>query len=267
MKSGALKAATARRDRALVRSELDRAFELPADVVAKMDQVFGRTVTRTLDRSSVDTAGTGVMRARDIPVILRDPATKSAVTKTLQDAIGTRSSSGARQGPFAWNGVSYPTAPSARRQTLIRMQKAMHDLQPVIMSWYVDFNAMDPQGRFLAPPKTPGSQGGHMVVVEDYQIDDVPGFGTLPAGTVETRPDALKAALDPAAKVEFIRIKNSWGTYREDQSIVVGGYYDLYMKYLDGPIKSCVQKPDESGSTDDCTDDTPLNEFILPPGY
>jgi hypothetical protein len=163
--------------------------------------------------------------------------------------------------------VNYPNAQAARRQTLARMQKVMHDQLPVIMSWYVDFNAMDPQGRFLAPPPTPGAQGGHMVVTDDYQITNVPGFGTLSAGTVESRPDALQAALDPSAKIEFIRIKNSWGTYRADTSVVEGGYYDLYMKYLDGPMKHCTQNADETASTDDCYDDTPLEGFVLPPGY
>jgi hypothetical protein len=267
LKSGALKDLAKRRDRALVRAELDRAFELPPEIVAKMDKVFGRTVTRTLDRGTFAVDGTGVMRASEIPILVRDPGTHRSVTRTLQDAIGSRSASGGRQGAFAWNQVSYPTSPSARRQTLTRVQKAMHEGQPVIMSWRVDFNALDPQGRFLAPPDEPGEQGGHMVVVEDYQINNVPGFGTLPVGILETRPEALQAALAPEAQIEFIRIKNSWGTGRADTSVVPGGYFDLYMKYLDGPAKNCVQNAEGTDSTDDCFMDTPLNEFVLPPGY
>jgi hypothetical protein len=58
-----------------------------------------------------------------------------------------------------------------------------------------------------------------------------------------------------------------WGTYSADTSIVAGGYHDLYMKYLDGPIKNCVQNAEGTDSTDDCFDDTPLNDFVLPPGY
>jgi hypothetical protein len=267
MKTGALKTRDARQDRAIVRAELDRAFELPASIIEKMDQVFGRAVTRTLDRSSVETAGTGIMRAREVPVLVRDPVTRQPVQRTLQDAIGTRGVSGGREGPFAWNQVSYPSSASARRQTLVRVQKAMHDQQPVVVSWRVDFNAQDPQGRFLAPPEEPGAQGGHMVIVDDYQINDVPGFGSLTAGTLETRPDALQAALSPSANIEFIRVKNSWGTGRADPSFVPGGYYDLYLKYLDGPAKNCVQNPEGTDSTDDCFDGTPLSHFILPAGY
>ena len=268
LKSGALATPEARRDRALVRRELDKAWELSANVVRQLDRVFGASVSRTLDRSTVSTSFTSIRRANTIKVSLRDPDTKQPITATPQDAIGTRSTWGwQREGRLAWKQASYPTSPTQRRAMLIRMQKAMHDKQPVVMSWYVDFNALDPQGRFAAPPATPGHQGGHMVVVEDYQINDVPGFGTLKAGVNETRPEALEAALSPSAKIELIRVKNSWGSYRIDRQFVLPGYHDLYMKYLDGPIKACEQNADDTGSTDNCWDDTPLNDFVLPAGY
>lgn len=268
LKTGALATPEARRNRALVRSELDRAFELSQNVVKQLNRVFGTAVTRTLDKSTVSTSFTSIKRAKDIKVQLRDPDTKEAVKVTLQDAIGTSTSTWApRAGRFAWQRTSYPTSPVSRRTMLARLQRAMHDRQPVIMSWYVDFNALDASGRFAAPPATPGRQGGHMVVVEDYQINDVPGFGTLKAGEVETRADALAAALSPSAKIEFIRVKNSWGSYRPDRQFILPGYHDLYMKYLDGPIKACEQNETDTGSTDNCWDDAPLNDFILPAGY
>jgi hypothetical protein len=269
LKSGALSTPEARRDRALVRRELDAAWELAPGVRAQLTRVFGAAVIRTLDKSTVSTSFSSIKRAKDIKASLRDPDTHQPVVATLQDAIGTRSSSwsGDRTGRLAWQMASYPSSPSARRTMLARVQRAMHDKQPVVMSWYVDFNALDDQGRFAAPPATPGHQGGHMVVVEDYQINGVPGFGTLKAGTLETRPEALQAALDPAAKIEFIRIKNSWGSYRADRQFVLPGYHDLYMKYLDGPTKHCTQNETDTGSTSDCYDDTPLNDFVLPPGY
>jgi hypothetical protein len=40
------------------------------------------------------------------------------------------------------------------------------------------------------------------------------------------------------------------------------GFHDLYMKYLDGPVKHCAE-----GSTTNCWDDVPLNDVVLPPGY
>jgi hypothetical protein len=268
LKTGALKTQAARSDRALVRKELDLAWELTPSVVSQLNRVFGTSVTRTLDRSTVSTSFTSIKRANTIRVQLRDPDTKQPVVVTLQDAIGTRTSSwGPRAGRYAWQMNSYPSSASARRTMLARVQRAMHDKQPVIMSWYVDFNALDVYGRFAAPPTEPGRQGGHMVVVEDYQINDVPGFGTLKAGVNETRPAALQAALSSSAKIEFIRIKNSWGSYRPDRQFVIPGYHDLYMKYLDGPMKHCTQNEDDTDSTDDCYDDTPLNDFVLPAGY
>ncbi|MBX3187527.1 MAG: hypothetical protein KF819_10955 [Labilithrix sp.] len=268
IKSGALSTPEARRDRALVRRELDTAWELSSNVRSQITRVFGASVSRTLDRSTVSTSFTSIRRASSIRVELRDPQTRQPVTATLQDALGTRTTSwGPREGRFAWQMTSYPTSAAARRNTLIRVQKAMHDRQPVIMSWFVDFNALDPQGRFAAPPATPGRQGGHMVVVEDYQINDVPGFGTLKVGQLETRPEALEAALSPAAKIELIRVKNSWGSFRPDRQFVLPGYHDLYMKYLDGPVKRCSENADGTTNTNNCYDDTPLNDFVLPPGY
>ncbi|MBX3198805.1 MAG: hypothetical protein KF894_11765 [Labilithrix sp.] len=269
IKSGALSTPEARRDRAVVRKELDKAFELAPNVVTQLNRVFGAGVVRTLDKSTVSTRFTSIKRAADIKVRLRDPQTKEPVTANLQDALGTRTStwSNYRSGRYAWQPASYPWSPSSRRSMLTRLQRAMHDGQPVIMSWYVDFNALDAQGRFAAPPATPGRQGGHMVVVEDYQINDVPGFGTLKVGVKETRPEALAAALSPSAKIELIRVKNSWGSFRPDREFVLPGFHDLYMDYLDGPIQQCTQKDDDTGSTDNCWDATPLNDFIFPPGY
>ncbi len=264
--TGALSTPAARQDRELVRRQLDAAFELAPEVVEQLDRVFEPQVTRTLEEGSVDLSGTAIKRPSDIKALLRDPTTKEPYLGTLADAIGTRTSTwGDRSGPFAWKTVTYPSDPAARRTVLARMQRAMHDRQPVVLSWHVDFAALDPSGRFLAPPAQPGSQGGHLVVVDDYQVNDVPGFGTLPAGVVETRADALAAALLPEAEIEFIRIKNSWGTAMPDPLLIGRGYNDLFMAYLDGPMLHCRQ---ENGtSTNDCWLDTPLKYFVLPAGY
>lgn len=266
LKSGALKEMSARRERALVRSELDRAWALSAEVIAELDSAFGTSVNRTVDRTA-DLTGTKITASKDIPVTLVDPETHAPVDATLSDAIGTSSGFRGRTGRLAWKSVNYGWSAASRRTFQKRVQRAMADKQPVVMSWFVDFNALDAQGRFMAPPATPGHQGGHMVVVEDYEIDNVPGFGTLPAGTVETRADALAASLADEAEIKFIRIKNSWGTARADRGFSIPGYHDLYMKYLDGPVSQCQAKPDGSPDTDNCWDTTPLNEAILPAGY
>jgi hypothetical protein len=265
LKSGALSTPTARRNRALVRAELDKAWGLSSSVVAQLDRVFGRSVSRTLDRTASNT-GTSIKKASQIPVLVPDAQTHQQVRATLQDALGRRNGFFGRTGPLAWQEAFYPSDARGRRELLKRVQRAMADHAPVIMSWFVDFNSLDAQGRFFAPPATPGRQGGHMVVVDDYEITNVPGFGTLKAG-VDATPKQLEAALDDAAEIVFIRIKNSWGSFRPDRQFVVPGYHDLYMKYLNGPVDRCEEKEDGSTDTENCSPDTPLQDVVLPAGY
>lgn len=268
LKTGALATSVARSDRATIRAELDRVFNVSATVKAELDTVFGAGVVRTLDRSTSAAVGSHVMTTRSIAVKTTDPLSRVPVTVTLADVIGTPSSWGAgRGGRYAWQSASYPTSASSRRNFWKRMQRAMHDQQPVVISWRVDFNALDATGNFAAPPTEPGRQGGHLVVVEDYEIDNVPGYGTLPAGTPEARPAALSAALADSATIKFLRIKNSWGSTRPGPFL---GYNDLYTSYLNGPIKSCeTDASDEPLEPFDehCWDATPLQAMTLPPGY
>ena len=267
LKSGELSKPEVRSDRAKVRAELDKAWGLTPEMTAQLDTVFGKDVSKTLDKATAST-GTSIKRAVELEIQLMDPRTQKPVKATLADALGKRSSSwGPRTGTLAWQTVSYPTTATERRNFQVRVQKAMHDSQPVILSWFVDFNALDPQGRFMAPPATPGRQGGHMVVVEDYEINDVPGFGTLKAGELETRPEALAAALDPRANISFIRVKNSWGAYRPDRQFVVPGYHDLYMKYLNGPVQQCAVDANEVPDPTKCHNTTPWQDATLPAGY
>ena len=259
LKTGALSTAAARADRATIRAELDRVFGLHDDVKAQLDTAFGAGVVRTLDRSPTSVTGTKVLTTRSISVRTTDPRTHAPVTATLADVV--------RGGRYSWQGYSYPSDAFSRRQLWKRVQRAMHDKLPVVISWRVDFNALDATGNFAMPPSEPGRQGGHLVVVEDYEIDNVPGYGTLAAGTVETRPAALAAALDDTARVRFIRIKNSWGSMRAGPAL---GYNDLYLDYLNGPVKQCEVDADDEPLTpfaDHCWDAVPLNAVTLPAGY
>ena len=144
------------------------------------------------------------------------------------------------------------------------MQKALHDEQPVIISWFVDFNAMTARTASSPRPPRPGHQGGHMTVIEDYQAE-VPGVGTLRGGRARHRSQRVKAQLlADDVKIEFLRIKNSWGNYRSDRMFVLPGYHDLYMTYLRGPIKHC---PETFTNVSECYDDVPFNDIVLPPNY
>lgn len=280
LKNGALSTSAARRNRVTVRAELDRAWNLNSDTRALLDAVFGPGVSKTLDKAyatqvppSVEaTSGTlRVLRPVDVAARVRSRESgNSFEVKTLADVIG---GGYWRSGPYAWQEVDYPYSLSDRREVQKRVQRALNDHQPVIVSWFVDFNALARDSTFtveeLKRRGGPGRQGGHMVVMHDYEVDNVPGYGTLKAGVEETRPEALSATLASEATVRFFRVKNSWGAYRPDRWDVSDfpGYHDLFVTYLDGPIQQCGQ--DEHGNTNpnSCWSTTPLRDLVLPAGY
>lgn len=262
LKSGVLSDPQKRRDRKLVRQELDKAWGLSASTTAMIDQVFGADVSRTMytDGLSIP-VDSGLRYTKEISV---------GKNISLADAIGLPAGTYSqgflqRKGKYAWNEVNYPSSATARRDFLRRAQKAMHAGMPIVMTWFVDFAAMDSQNRFVAPPASPGRQGGHMTVLEDYQIKDVPGYGTLEAGVLVTDPKMLEAALAPEAKIEFFRIKNSWGTglAPNDAGEEFRGYHDLYMDYLNGPLVRCTES---NGDKCGIKSNVPgLTAFVLPP--
>lgn len=267
LREGALKTVEARKDRALVRRELDAAWELRPEMVEKMNAVFGEGYDRSLEQpDTVLPAGSPIRHAKSVPVSLAsaDGTTRRA---TLAEAIGDpdRDQWGHRTGAAAWSEWQYPKSPADQRAFQIRIQKALHARQPVVISWFIDFASLNGRGEFRAPPARPGRQGGHVTVLEDYQVNDVPGFGSLKAGVTETRPEALRAALDPAAKIEFFRTKNSWGT-GAGPAPEFSGYLDLYTEYLNGPVKKC-ETASTGGGEAVCNDEQPLWRAGLPAGF
>jgi hypothetical protein len=259
LKNGALKEAAARKDRRLVRAELDKAWGLSPTVSAALDTAFGADVSKTLMSSGYTLpSGSPIESTRTITV---------GRNITLADAFGepvTPTNILKRKGKYAWNEASYPTSPTDRREVQRRMQAAMHEGMPVILTWFVDFAAMS-GSTFKAPPTSPGRQGGHMTVVEDYQVSNVPGFGTLEAGTLVTDPNALQAALAPEATLDFIRIKNSWGLglAPAEASEEFRGYYDLHAAYLDGTLTKCTESNGDACGTK--TQVSGATNLILPP--
>jgi hypothetical protein len=282
MKSGRLATPNARRNRSLVRTVLDEAFALSPEVRAQMRKVFGATATRNLTSKSrttgkftADTRGTFVVRPSEFAVKYTRWDAAAGKSEVVTGSLDKAMSEWRSAYYSTWNG----------RATQIRVQRALHDAQPVVVSWMVDFNALSnsdqpgaPQGSFtktLLDRNKPGRQGGHMTVFHDYEIKLASGE-VLAAGTTldPANPEhkaKLDAALDPRATIIKMRVKNSWGTARDDRGFVrgFGGYHDLYMDYLNGPIKSCTETDNlkplaERGCNRDAT---PLNEVILPPGY
>lgn len=279
---GQLATSEARRNRKLVRQILDEAFGLSEDVRAQMHKVFGVTATRNLTTRSAtsakllaNTANTFVVRPSDFAVTYTrwNAATSQGeeVKTTLDQAMNEWRSAYYS----SWNG----------RSTLTRLQRALHDHQPVVASWFVDFNAMSnfdqpdaPRGSFtkaLLDRQGPGRQGGHMTVFHDYEVK-LPSGEVLAAGedldpADPASAEKLAAALEPSAEIVKLRVKNSWGSARSDRGFVpeLPGYHDLYMDYLNGPVTACTETENAKPLAErGCTSErTPLREIILPPGY
>ncbi len=262
--SGVLSTSSARKNKKLVRSELNNAFMLSATVVASMNQVFGESTERNFSQTSApSTSGTPFINAKAFQVAYPrlSKSTVSETKTTLSEAMNS------------WVSVSYPSSTSSRRALQIRAQKALHASAPVAISWKVDFNALDristspTYGSFnmktLLGKGTVGSQGSHQTVLEDYEVK-LPDGTTLEAG-ITLDPVADKSKFDSAllttSEIVFLRTKNSWGsTYYPTEG--KAGYHDLYMDYLNGPIDWC--NSDRSSCT---TKTTPLTAFVLPPGF
>ncbi len=276
LKDGRLKTSESRRDYALVRDVMDEAWQLEPEVSAQLDAVFGEDGQTTLnDGGNVE--GSNII----------DPST-FLVSYTARDYDGnvTLKETNVLEAISDWRDVSYPSWGSdietKRRNFLIRVQRALHDGQPVVITWDVDFNAMENDmdnplvGSFnmttLGEAGGPGRQGGHMTVLEDYEAE-TEEFGLLKAGETldpNNEEDAAKldALLLPSTDIKFLRIKNSWGSLRPDRGFAPGfpGYHDLYTDYLNGPIKFCPSVEDKTN--ENCTStSTPLSKVMLPPGY
>jgi hypothetical protein len=253
-----------------VREIFDDAWGLSPEVRAQLDRAFGADGEQTL-RQGASVEGTAILDPATVQVRYteRFGGQTQAVDASLLDAIS------------GWSEVRYPFGDTARRDFLRRVQLALHDRQPVVLTWDVDFNALensDPerQGSFnlttLSEAGRPGGQGGHMTVLEDYAAETAE-FGLLEAG-VTLDPDdpagaaRLEAALRADSQITLLRTKNSWGASRPDREFAPGfpGYHDLWMDYLNGPIPFCPDATDPTNET--CAGESvPLRTVLLPPGY
>ncbi len=198
------------------------------------------------------------------PQELQTIAADGTPTITLADVIGTKAPNtkpgdGQRVGAEAWTEVRYTWSESdtARRAALLKnVQFTLNQRLAVPMAWAVANNVAG--GVYRGANVSDWSLTGlHESILVDYEVENVPGFGTLQVDVRETRPEALAATLDDAAKVTFFRIKNSWGvdpvwTPEEMRQFGLSpdnqtaaqkpnflpskpGFNDLFVDYLDVP--------------------------------
>lgn len=270
LKSGDLMSSASRQDGKLVRRVLDEAWGLSGEIRAELDGAFGEDGGMTL-RTGANVEGTSII----------DPATVKARYAKRTGTSSTITTGTLLQALTEWKTVQYPSTKTERRKFMQRVQRALHDRQPVVITWDVDFSAMENgfnerRGSFnmqtLRDMGGPGHQGGHMTVLEDYEVK-TQEFGVLKAGvTLDPVADRakLEAALKDSSEVTLLRIKNSWGADRLDRAFVPDypGYHDLWMDYLNGPIRFCPDVEPAPKTAENCSDETiPLNSVMLPPGY
>ncbi len=141
-----------------------------------------------------------------------------------------------------------------------RIKKALNDHYPVVLSFYVTFNAPDQNGVFnlktLAESGDLGHGGGHMVVLHDYTVDKVPtddGFVSLAEGDMD--PELKEKAL--LGEMNYLVAKNSWGANRRDRPWLRDGYSRFTWDYLQNRYW------DEEGEVYRSF----FRAVVLPPGY
>jgi hypothetical protein len=176
--------------------------------------------------------------------------------------------------PIAGMNPLTPPDPVKWRAYWKRVQKALHDGVPLPMAWSVIDQNIDAMGHFKAGPQIipMSGWGGHEVIITDYQVTNVPNYGTLPVGTAANYQQE-QAALDDKAVIQFFRVKNSWGTNTQVTGFQTqAGYNDVDTDYLTQPLDLCDDSsPDykDAGPTSDkCWAMAPqIWDVILPPGY
>jgi hypothetical protein len=262
---GALASAAARRDPAIVRRELDRAFGVSAALSAELTATFGIDGKTTLTASS-----THVLSSRELAAIAPHPDGTSEVV-TLHDVIGERAAPhdnpDHRTGLFAWSDVDFKRGDAAKTRAFFkRIQRALNAGVPLPFGWFFASNA-DPSNSGVvktvpAEPADAEDSVGHETVIVDYEVENVPGFGTLHAGTPAS-DEAKAAALDDSARVTFLRLSDSYGTHFVNGKRV--NARDLYVDYLLGKVHVCPKGAAPTSSR--CHDEIPLEDVTFPAGF
>jgi len=223
-----------------------RANRTPENVRKVLDEVFG---TNMAEAESI---------ARSAE------STDVGNNSTLEEAL--------RTGGKGWRVVSFPAVygknaqinarvKKSRAAVLKRVMKALNDRKPVVMTLMIDFNALDIEDqtfkKSLLDANGTGSQGGHLVVLNDYTVENVPGYGYIGEGDVS---DEMKLAALEGDIVTFVA-KNSWGKDRPEVGLT-DGYHRFDAAYLFSQLEWKYNE-----NSDLTSFYTTLTNFVLPPGY
>lgn len=231
-------AAVAKHDGEAIRVALDEAWLLSGKTRITLEHAFGKDGTASLKacKAAGDTWCDSILDGDSAKVrLLGRSVTVNAALASYQPH-------------------PYPEDldPAKVREWERVMQRALHGGAPAYIAWWVDGAAMNggvfddkdtAEGEYRDESQSflDGKAGGHASLVVDYGASNVPGFGQLAVGEEETRSAALTAALDDAATVDVLRLKNSWGTDpgKTVSQFGAAGYVDLTRAYYRTPNTLC----------------------------
>lgn len=183
---------------------------------------------------TIDMEGAFQRRHKASATFIKEP--KSGAIKSLKNWLQEwKEVDGDQSGAWtSYEGKKLPSETSfaAYRALEQRMKAALNDHQPVILSFYVSFNAADDDGLFnlnsLARKGQLGHGGGHMLVLHDYAVNQVPNLGRIGEGEV----DGATKSLAMLGELDYVVAKNSWGKDREDRPWLKDGYSRISWDYL-----------------------------------
>lgn len=245
--TGSLATDAQRADRANVIAVLNRAWGVPPDVAALLQNVLGATYDHALaDTTSL--AGTKLHRLDEItagydgatPVTIADLVGLPADTVNFFN--GKRIGATDAKAKYVFSVVTPPSDPTAMHAYLASATATLEQDIPIVMSLLQDDSLDDASGTYQKPASNTltAHAYGHAVTIFDLSVQ-TSAFGLIPAGTPETRPDALAATLADDAKVLSFRARNTyWGTYQPGTKIAFAGgeagTNDYSLDYLEMPV-------------------------------
>ena len=248
MKSGPLSKS---RTPEIVKAELNAAFKVIPGFESKLVYPKDLVTARAADGK--------ILRTLDLEI----DSWKGASFPKNRESMPT-------DGKPAWSGAST----ADQKAMFQRVKRALNDGHPVIMDWFVEFNALDTVGAFtlekLQEMGTAGRQGYHSTVLEDYSVKGINPANNRPfeIGDGAVSPELKELALN-YGDVTALIVKNSWGgNERLDRpSYYVGaskGFHKLRLSYLLGwmPIKKEAEDTSKY-----IRFETPIRRFVLPAGY
>ncbi len=253
---GALARPEDRADFTKVRQVLDDAWRLSVAVRTQLSTAFGVDMSRTFARGATAT-GTPVMSASAISA-----GYGGRTDRTLANAFAE------------WREIGYSSW--SARETLRRVQRALHAREPVVMSWLVDFNALESRwghplyGSFnlqtLEGSGAPGRQGGHMTVLEDYQAR-LHGELATTVSEVSLQTQVAKGAFDMVRVADAPSVRVEAGQALR-VAMTGDGDADLYVQTGQAPsARSYVCRPYASNSAESCSVAGPADVFVAVSGY